>query len=77
MIGEWSGWKNKEPMIKMDDYFVCQVSLNPGSYQHKFVVDGEWRHDENEPVIVNEFGSHNNVKLVIPKRAYLDEYHTC
>lgn len=74
-MGQWSDWKTKEPMVKMEDYFVCQVSLDPGRYQYKFVVDGEWLHDEMEPVILNAFNSYNNVREVYPKKVYLDEYH--
>lgn len=44
-MGEWSGWRKREPMVKMEDFYVCQVSLTLGTYQYKFIVDGEWVHD--------------------------------
>ena len=47
--GIWSTWTN----------------LEPGSYEYRFVVDGEWRQDPECPdTAVNEFGSHNSILKV-------------
>ena len=41
MVGEWSNWKKREPMVSMNEYFECAISLGLGTYEYKFVVDGE------------------------------------
>lgn len=49
----------------MNDYYELQLSLKIGSYQYKFIVDGEWVHDEDQPKIMNSFKTYNNVKEVL------------
>ena len=36
------------------------VQLAPGYHQYKFIVDGEWRHDENQAFIQDPLGNVNN-----------------
>lgn len=33
------------------------------SYQYKFIVDGEWRHDERQPCVSSNYGTVNTVML--------------
>jgi len=38
------------------------VELIPGLYAYKFLVDGQWVNDPNNPrTVANQFGSLNNV----------------
>ena len=64
LAGDFNKWK-PEPMKKCECGFVGSVKLEPGVYQYKFVVDGQWRIDpsalENAK---NDFGSTNSVLLV-------------
>ena len=32
-------------------------------YQYKFIVDGEWRHDERQPCVSGNYGTVNTVML--------------
>jgi len=42
-----------------------KLKLAPGSYEYKFVVDGEWLLDENNPNFsANDFGTLNSVIVV-------------
>ena len=42
-----------------------QVSLLPGTYEYRFVVDGEWRDDPECPLRVeNPFATQNCVRIV-------------
>ncbi|KAK6117360.1 hypothetical protein DH2020_048878 [Rehmannia glutinosa] len=43
--------------------FQTICSLPPGFHQYKFVVDGEWRHDEHQPFISSNIGTVNTVLL--------------
>ena len=40
--------------------FRGRVQLPPGYHQYKFIVDGEWRHDENQAFIQDPLGNVNN-----------------
>lgn len=40
----------------------CTIHLAPGTYEYKFVVDGEWVLDESNPnFAANDFGTLNSV----------------
>ena len=43
---------------------VSGCLLHPSSLQHKqykFIVDGEWKYDPNQPAMFDEMGNVNNV----------------
>jgi hypothetical protein len=40
--------------------FAVVCNLPPGVHQYKFIVDGEWRHDENQPYMPDPLGNVNN-----------------
>ncbi|EFN50752.1 hypothetical protein CHLNCDRAFT_142561 [Chlorella variabilis] len=40
--------------------FTVVVHLPPGYHQYKFIVDGEWRHDESQPFMPDPLGNVNN-----------------
>ena len=45
------------------DKWALKLDLPPGEYEFKFVVDGNWVHDEGQPskTSSNEMGTLNNV----------------
>ncbi|KAG6400090.1 hypothetical protein SASPL_141578 [Salvia splendens] len=43
--------------------FQTICSLPPGCHQYKFVVDGEWRHDEHQPSVNSNIGTVNTILL--------------
>jgi hypothetical protein len=48
--------------------YTCRLLLEPGEYQYKFVVNGEWRLDGNNCCFApNGFGELNSVIKVEPK----------
>jgi len=66
--GTFSDWKTI-PMVKRFGLyshgdFVTIVDLPEGEHQYKFYIDGEWRHDPNEPTKESEIGSKNNIITV-------------
>jgi 1,4-alpha-glucan branching enzyme len=63
LAGDFNDWNpNSHRMTKKDGAFQRKLKLPPGTYEYKFVVDGEWRTDpsaaEQRP---NRFGSMNSV----------------
>ncbi len=68
LAGEFNGWDEKGQKMrrspKTKGLFVCSIELEPGRYEYKFVVDGQWICDEDAPRVPNSFGSENSVIVV-------------
>ncbi|VFQ79235.1 unnamed protein product [Cuscuta campestris] len=65
LSGTFTGW-SQWPMTPVEgcpSVFQTICSLPPGCHQYKFVVDGEWRHDENQPFVMGNYGTVNTVIL--------------
>uniref|UniRef100_A0A7N0UJ63 CBS domain-containing protein n=1 Tax=Kalanchoe fedtschenkoi TaxID=63787 RepID=A0A7N0UJ63_KALFE len=67
--GSFTGWSNMLLMSAVEGcptVFQAIYSLTPGYHQYKFCVDGEWRHDENQPYVpTNEYGIVNTMFLTV------------
>ncbi|CAA3010955.1 sucrose nonfermenting 4-like protein isoform X1 [Olea europaea var. sylvestris] len=63
--GSFTGWTQwlMTPLEGCPTVFQTVCSLPPGYHQYKYVVDGEWRHDEHQPFINSNFGTVNTVLL--------------
>ena len=44
--------------------FASEVRLYPGEYEYKFVVDGNWMHDDSKEVLYDDRGNANNILKV-------------
>jgi len=67
ICGTFSDWKTI-PMAKSNftsqaDYVVI-VDLPEGEHEYRFLVDGDWKNNQNEPTIETEAGLRNNVITV-------------
>ncbi|CAI9779767.1 unnamed protein product [Fraxinus pennsylvanica] len=63
--GSFTGW-TQWPMTPLEgcpNVFQTVCSLPPGYHEYKYVVDGEWRHDEHQPFINSNIGTVNTVLL--------------
>jgi 1,4-alpha-glucan branching enzyme len=68
LMGDFNNWDEKtHPMKKHDDVtWKKTVFLNPGRYEYRFLVDGEWRNDpNNNQLSENRFGTCNNFLIVL------------
>ncbi len=67
LAGDFNNWDPKMSLMKKDKKGVWKVtvSLKPGRYEYRFLVDGNW---ENDPAccdcVPNEFGSQNCVRII-------------
>jgi len=67
LVGDFNSWDTSANPMKKDKKGVWKaaVSLKPGKYEYRFLVDGNW---ENDPsctgCVSNEFGSKNCVRIV-------------
>eukprot|EP00241_Pyramimonas_parkeae_P000875 CAMPEP_0114259890 /NCGR_PEP_ID=MMETSP0058-20121206/20148_1 /TAXON_ID=36894 /ORGANISM="Pyramimonas parkeae, CCMP726" /LENGTH=572 /DNA_ID=CAMNT_0001374995 /DNA_START=233 /DNA_END=1951 /DNA_ORIENTATION=- len=49
-----------QPQMGAATVFAVVCNLPPGVHQYKFIVDGEWRHDEGQPYMPDPLGNVNN-----------------
>lgn len=68
LAGDFTNWEaNARPMRRSSPRgktFSTTVSLAPGSYEYKFIVDGAWVEDPKADSVPNEFGTLNS-RLVV------------
>ncbi|GLT63800.1 hypothetical protein SLA2020_363350 [Shorea laevis] len=66
LTGSFSRWCEMMPMSQLEgcpNVFQVVWSLPPGYHQYKFFVDGQWRHDEQQPFTSSEYGIVNTLPL--------------
>jgi len=64
LVGDFNCWNRKKHEMKENDYGIYSqtLMLSPGSYQYKFIVDGQWENDPlNKMTAVNSLRGLNNV----------------
>jgi len=67
LMGDFNEWDEKvHPMRKYEnDIWKKTVFLDPGRYEYKFLVDGQWYKDPNNSNLCpNRFGTNNNFLIV-------------
>eukprot|EP00252_Welwitschia_mirabilis_P005934 TRINITY_DN16528_c0_g1_i1.p1 TRINITY_DN16528_c0_g1~~TRINITY_DN16528_c0_g1_i1.p1 ORF type:complete len:509 (-),score=101.56 TRINITY_DN16528_c0_g1_i1:535-2061(-) len=67
LVGSFTRWVDPIPMSPTEGcptVFQAIYNLPPGYHQYKFIVDGECRHDEQQPTVTPTFGIVNNIILV-------------
>lgn len=58
LAGAFNGWNaSGNPMVKDGDTWSVTLSLSAGTHEYKFVVDGQWVADPENPVTAGEFGN--------------------
>ena len=70
VAGSFNNWQPEKQLLDKngDGVYRCRLSLQPGEYQYKFVVDGNWCLDASNPNFVpNSIGSLNSVLIVKKK----------
>ncbi len=70
LVGDFNDWNTKKHPMKRDKRGDWEkiVMLPPGTYEYKFLVDGEWWNDpRNQAFSQNCFGTQNNVMTISPK----------
>lgn len=59
--GSFDNWTTRQPLQRSGKDFTIIKLLTPGVYQFKFIVDGEWKYDPNQPAMFDDMGNVNNV----------------
>lgn len=64
LAGDFNNWYTDEAwrMQRVNGHWETNVKLKPGAYQYRFIVDGKWEADpENPRRIENAFGDSNSL----------------
>ncbi|CAI2349159.1 unnamed protein product [Caenorhabditis sp. 36 PRJEB53466] len=61
IVGSWDNWSSKIPMVKSTNDFSTIIDLQPGQYEYKFFVDGQWVVDDNQGKTQDSAGNENNM----------------
>ena len=69
LSGSFNAWNQSQLVFGREGgEWVCRVDLDPGVYQYKFIVDGDWLLDPANPdTAEDEAGNVNNVLEVNPR----------
>ena len=62
LVGDFSEWQPLAMRSQKDGTYILDVELNPGPYEYKFIVDGNWLVDpDNNSWSMNSYGTLNSV----------------
>ena len=64
LVGDFNGWEDNPYLLKKDKRGMWKASINlePGRYEYRFLVDGEWRNGSNcNAFVTNPYGGENCV----------------
>ena len=67
LVGDFNDWNGADYKLRRfkDGTWKKKVKLKPGRYEYRFVVDGDWWTDpENPDRQRNTFGSENSVATI-------------
>jgi 1,4-alpha-glucan branching enzyme len=65
LAGDFSAWQPVVMRKQKDGSYMATVELGPGTYEYKFLLDGEWVVDpDNNAWALNPFGTVNSVAQV-------------
>lgn len=64
LSGSYDNWNTKLPMVKSGTEFFTIRELLQGRHEYRFLVDGEWKVDINEPVVCSPEGCQSNVLTI-------------
>ncbi|MFC2061398.1 glycogen-binding domain-containing protein [Elusimicrobiota bacterium] len=67
LVGEFNNWKKNDIPMTLNEagVFSAEIDIEPGKYLYKFIVDGNWITDPNNPVTSPDgYGGQNSVLVV-------------
>jgi hypothetical protein len=72
LTGSFTDWSRQGiPMVRSGQEFYQIVNLPRGVHEFKFVVDDEWKHSQDLPVVQDSQGIVNNVIDTVNYRPYI------
>lgn len=66
LTGNFNDWHKEElQMQRTEDGWKLPYVLGPGNYQYKFIVDGNWVTDPNNPWVIDDTKGNKNSFIII------------
>jgi hypothetical protein len=66
VAGTFNGWNQSQYLFeRAGDEWICKLPLPAGTYQYKFIVDGNWLVDPSNPTIVRDRRGFENSQLAV------------
>jgi len=62
ITGTFNNWE-KIKMTNENNIWKYYIDLDEGTYEYKFIINDEWKHDEKQPIITNN-GIINNIIIL-------------
>jgi hypothetical protein len=62
ITGTFNNWE-KIKMTNENNIWKYDIDLDEGTYEYKFIINDEWKHDEKQPIITNN-GIINNIIIL-------------
>src|SRR4030095_7723225 len=71
LAGNFNEWNTTElTMTKTTTGWQIPYVLAPGNYEYKFIVDGKWIPDPDNPLSVGEADHLNSIRIVQPNYTF-------
>lgn len=67
LVGDFTNWEESPVSLKRskDGMWKAIVSIDPGTHEYRFKVDGQWRNDPDCPRrLTNPYGEENCIREV-------------
>tara|TARA_B100000949_G_scaffold192062_1_gene175842 strand:+ start:152 stop:439 length:288 start_codon:yes stop_codon:yes gene_type:complete len=66
LLGIFNNWNPEARLLKQDRKGIWRtwMMLEPGTYEYRFLVDGEWQNDPDAEVVSNPYSTQNCVQVV-------------
>lgn len=72
LAGNFNGWNSGElPMNKTPDGWELSYILAPGNYEYKFMTDGKWMKDPDNPYSIGSGDMENSVLAFKPNHTFI------
>jgi beta-lactamase regulating signal transducer with metallopeptidase domain len=66
VAGTFNGWNQSQYLFeRVGNEWICRISLPPGKYQYKFIVDGNWLVDPRNPTVVHDERGFENSQMIV------------
>lgn len=66
VAGSWDHWRPRD-LAQAGDTWALSLSIPPGTFQYKYIIDGQWIHDPSKKWLQDDKGNVNNVIKVESK----------
>ena len=71
LTGSFNNWQGKILMYKQEEgEYALIIDIPPGIHHYKYIVDGEWRLDEDAPTVVHNQVENNIIEVKRPVFEY-------